>query len=458
MTTTLPLVAAVLALIAAFISDPLETEEGKDSSWGLLVWIGVLIAAAFIAVIAASSYSSQHWYAACGFGAGAVASWLAGRFKGGWALGLALGAMAAGFANWVPIPNREFVQLGLVAGGAVGSWLAIVFGARNSSSIFTIGVAGAVGVDFLAKTLPNPNGATLGTLLLVLAAAACLLPRLVKASAVTSVALGFVILAVGAFVVGQQVMGVQNIWILYLAGLLAGLASFWFLPDREDAPVPTLLAVILAIGLATVAFGLQRGAGMALSLLGAISALALLRHPRGLLAFAPLAALVFYRVFRENHTAAARALDIGQHYALIGLALGLVLPLIAIEWWRARTASEPARLQIAGVLWVVMLLAAPIAVGIVMGSKGVVGLVAGVGFAGVVELLRGGRSLQSLSLALGLSAATTAVYGWMGDLAQLSREEKMAMLIPLMIVLAVAFLLISLISPRVAKMSVEVPS
>ena len=102
----------------------------------------------------------------------------------------------------------------------------------------------------------------------------------------------------------------------------------------------------------------------------------------------------------------------------------------------------------AAVLWLLMFAAVPIALAVVMGPKGVVGFVAGLGLAALVESIRSGDSLQPLSLGVGLAAATTFIFQFLGDSTSLSRDEKMAVLLPLAIGLAVVVVILLVVSPR----------
>jgi hypothetical protein len=236
--------------------------------------------------------------------------------------------------------------------------------------------------------------------------------------------------------------------VLFMGGMAIGVAVNWLMDDNETDALRPLISAILWIGLATLGFGMRKGYGMSLGLLGGASTLLLLGNVRALLTMGPLAGLVMYRVFREVHVEATRALDIGQHYALIGLALGALMPLMPVEWLRTRMALTGPRVPSAGVLWMVLLAATPIAAALVLGPKGVVGFVAGLGFASLLEAIRSGPSLQSLSLGLGLASATTFIFQFLGENTTLTRDEKMSMLMPLAIGIGVAVLVLLAISPK----------
>jgi hypothetical protein len=142
-----------------------------------------------------------------------------------------------------------------------------------------------------------------------------------------------------------------------------------------------------------------------------------------LLSAGPLVGLAFYRVLRESHPDAVRALDIGQHYAVIGLAFGAVTALLPGEWLTRRT-SDSMSSSIGRVLWSLVLCLIPVAMAVVLGAKGMVGFVAGLGFAAFVDGLRGYSSILPILIASGLSAIVAVSYGWMANLLDMTREGK----------------------------------
>ncbi|MEA2552281.1 MAG: hypothetical protein QOJ65_457 [Fimbriimonadaceae bacterium] len=366
---------------------------------------------------------------------------------------IALAAACSGLLLWAPAEWRLLAQLGAIAGAALASWLLEVRSASLvSSAIFPISLAAIVAVDALgAKAMAADAFTSSGTVLGVAAAAAGVLALLASLRGVKSGVqqiIGVALLALAGVVVGYRYLGTRDAWILFVAGVVLAVVVNWFMDDESDDSLRPLIAAVMWIGLATVAFALRRGYGMSLSLLGGTSTLLLLGNSRGLLTLGPLAGLVMYRVFREEHVNATRALDIGQHYALVGLAIGALLPLLPTEWLKGREAISGPRLPSAAVLWLVLVTAAPMGIAIVMGPKGVVGFVAGLGFSALLESIRYTRSLQPLSLGLGLSAATTIVFRFLGDNTSMTREEKIGILLPLAGALAVLVIVLLIVSPR----------
>lgn len=204
------------------------------------------------------------------------------------------------------------------------------------------------------------------------------------------------------------------------AVVIGGIVHLIFEGETEPTPLRFVLSSIIWIATATVAFGLKLGYGMAVALIGGASSLIILGSIRGLMSMAIALSILIYRFFRELQPEGARALDIGQHYSLVGITLGALLPLLPIEWSRStRTKSS-----LAGVLWLLLLIGIPVAVSLLLGGKGAVGLVVGFAFASLIEGARGSVTLEAIGIAAGLGALTTLSYGWLVPLMDLGRDEK----------------------------------
>jgi hypothetical protein len=240
--------------------------------------------------------------------------------------------------------------------------------------------------------------------------------------------------------------------LLFAASGVVALIVAWLVPDNtSSSTVRVIIAGVLWIAMATTAFGYERGVGMAYSLLAGAGMLLLAGNRRALLSLGPLAALVLYRVFRATHSDANQAFDIGQHYALIGLLLGVLLPVMAQEWIRSLAVRTGARTLTAGVLWIILLAAVPIPIAVGLSDKGIIGYLVGLGIASVLEAAKGERSAQSLSLGLGLGAAMTLLYDWLVPHVDLERHAKLIALSWIMGVAAVMVIAIIFLSADRAK-------
>ena len=462
MSTLLPILALALALAAALLSkqpadSPPDSGRAAASIWAVAVTL-ILFLAAFVW----QGWNSDATHVAIGLAAGALAAvmcrWVPPGARVIASLGLAAGC--EGFVLWAPAEWKLMAQLGAIAGAALASW---VIDVRSkplvSTSVLPVALAAVVSVDLLGGKSQTGDGfAVSGTLLAMVACAAGVLGMLSTmrgARAVYQQAIAIGLLGLGAFIIGWRYLDMREAWMLVVAGMVVGLVVNWLMDDNDSDALRPLIAAILWIGLATIGFGLLKGYGMALGFIGGAASLLLVGNVRALLSMGPLAGLVMYRVFREEHVAATRALDIGQHYALIGLAAGALMPLMPVEWLRTRLSATGGRVPAAGVLWVVLLTAVPVAAALVLGPKGVVGFVAGLGFASLLESIRGAEMgrlvvprLQTLSLGLGLASATTFIFQFLGDNTQLTREEKTAILTPLAIGILVVVAVLLILSPK----------
>jgi hypothetical protein len=198
-----------------------------------------------------------------------------------------------------------------------------------------------------------------------------------------------------------------------------------------------VLANVIWIAGAAVAFSVNLGYGMAIAILGGVALLALLGSVRGLMTAAVVLAILVYRLFREIHPEGARSLDIGQHYTMVGIALGALIPLLPIEWGRGRTALRSMQAGVGAMLWLLVLVGTPVAAAVMLGSKGAIGMVVGFSFAAVVDSLRSVVSLAPAGVAVGLGAVTALSYGWLSPWMDLERAQKQHALIYIAITVAV---------------------
>jgi hypothetical protein len=199
-------------------------------------------------------------------------------------------------------------------------------------------------------------------------------------------------------------------------------------PDAESTPLNNGLAVVISVGLATASYALFRGTGMAACLLASTGILLLMQNTRAVLANGPLFGLVIFRLLRNLYPDTSRAFDIGQHYALIGLLIGAILPIILID---ALPVSERAGKRQPIALFVLALVCAAAAPLLTMflGPLGIVGFVVGLGFAGVFELIRRGSSLLALSAGTGMAGALFLSYPALEKAVDYSRDEKIRLLV-----------------------------
>jgi hypothetical protein len=462
----LPIAALVLALAAVFLAPPRKAAVAETgvvgephpaglgfSTLGVRIMLACLIVAAVVAGRIWGNGQIGLTEAGLGLALGMLLAVLAHAVEARQSLlgvaPLALAVAVAGSLHLVPQEAVLHGQLAAVFGAALGAWALGVSDrtTRGDAVAAALFLAVVVACDALAReAMTHQAGWRSGTAFGLAAAAvglitALAMPRVKARRELVVAGLSLVLLVAAGWVVGSYFVHLQDAVLLFAGALVAALIVHLLLPieERPDA-LRFVLAVIVWIGLATWAFGLRRGYGMSVSLVGASALLLLLGNPRALLSTGPLVALVYYRIFRESHTDATRALDIGQHYAMIGIAVGAMLPLLPLEWARERRSS------IAAGLWIALIAALPVFAAIILGPKGAIGMLAGLGLAAVVEGLRGERALNALTLAAGVAGLTALTYGWTTNLLEMTRDQKIQALLwmtPVTVVVAGAIALLS---------------
>jgi len=434
MNNVLPFIAIAVAVAALALSPASETKTPKSAILSIALAVAALAAGYFwrndynnLLPAAVAFAISVVWVTLTGF----VEGFRAG--SGTAAAGLAAGL--SGLAHWTSAPYLPAVQLGLIAGVSLGAWCtAGMTGNRFSLPLGTaLFTAAFIATDFMgAKALENEPGSYFGSMLGLAIAIAGIVGFLTgRSEKRADGALGFVpgwlavalLLAFG-YVVGGRYLEGSNAWMIFDGAVLTGAILHWVIrPAGKDDSLAFLISAVIWIGVATLAFSYQKGFGMAIGLAGAMAVFLVLGNARAMLSAGPLLGLVFYRVLREAFPEATRALDIGQHYAVIGVAFGLVIALLPIDWVRVRQSMSASPL-LGRIVWSIILALLPAALAVVLGAKGMVGFVAGLGFAALVDGIRGGSSLLTLVLASGLAAVTTISYGWLANLLDMTRDTK----------------------------------
>lgn len=377
---------------------------------------------------------------------------------------MALAGAAIGVTSFGQKEAPLVLQLGAVAGISLGAWMLSLRsrGAGGSwAALAAVFSATVVSVNYLGDKGPGDKAAEAGTALAVVAVLAGLLAtgiaRFVQrqrgegdARAGVFVVVAAALLLLGGTLVGRQHLFMEDVALIFGGSALAALVVNWFLPDGADrGALRFLIAAVVWIAIGTIAFGLRKGYGMSIALIGALSMLTLLGNRRAILTLGPVLALVMFRVFRETYPEAYRAIDIGQHYAMIGLLLGMALPLMPVEWGRLLRAKDAGvAVVVAAGLWIVLLIGVQPAAAVLLGAKGVVGFVVGLGFGSAIESLRGGASLQVPSLAAGAASISLVCYGWLGEHLNKARDEKLGALYWVLGGLFLVGLVVAALTPR----------
>lgn len=367
---------------------------------------------------------------------------------------LALGVAAAGLVTLVKQPDLEPAQLGLVLGLALGAWLLAPSDEStpdwpSSAAFFGAAILAA---DILGRRAVGGHSSHAGLVLAI--ASVAVLAAVLFAGAKdedSSAALKgwkgliFIALLIGAgWVIATRYIWLGNAWCIFGGAVLVALvASHLTGRESERSTLRFALSCAVWLGVATLAFAYLRGFGMSLALLAGAVYFLSTGNRAGLLSLAPLAALVAYRVFREAHVTASRALDIGQHYGLVGLLAGATLTIVAWEYRRSLFGVSPAKAGLAKVLVVAVALGAPVLGAVLLAEKGYVGLLVGLVFGAAVLGLQGARSPLGLAMPTGLALGMSSIFGWMVPFLEKTRDEKLkALYWSVPVIVLVAFLLV----------------
>ena len=311
---------------------------------------------------------------------------------------------AAAALSSLVLPSRSSFLVTIVA--ALGC-ISAAFGLNNdlsfvspSAGIVLFGAVALVGLGGLGFNRLAPNAAKIWPIV------AC------------------VLLAAIGYGASVKYLSLGPGWVGLAAAPVVALLAYWlFETTQKEESFPLLVAAALWLGLATAAFGLSKAFGVSLALLLAVGTLAVLEADRAIVTVGPMIAVVLTQLFRQIHPNAVRSVDVGQHYILIGLAIGALLPLLPYEWLFERAELKAAKKAAGNLIWAALLCAAPLLIGIYLAPKGLVGFVAGLGLAG---LFAGARKSPILvtTLSLGVACLSILEYSWMSDLTGLERPEK----------------------------------
>jgi hypothetical protein len=370
---------------------------------------GALAARVLEAIRAESRFSAAMPWALAAFVVGALQMHLV---PGAWVaigFGACAGALMLGAARPAG-PSLAPVVFGLAVAltGAAGMMGALNIGGRGANAgivmALTFAVAGGAGAAI--RTFGPPK--------------ACWLARIAPA------ALALVL----AWPLATRYFETPEVAGIVTLAVLAGALAAWALADApRGQSLATLVGGILWVAVATIAFAYLRGFGMALAALSCVAILVFLDAPRAVLAAMPLLALAMFRVFRQANPELVRALDIGQHYALIGILAGALLVLAPLEWARAREAAPGVRSGLAAAAMALGLLMALVAAIVLLGAKGAAGLLVGFGMAGLIASLQGVRGLATAAAGLGLALATLLAFQPLAAAIDLARDERLIWLV-----------------------------
>ena len=224
---------------------------------------------------------------------------------------------------------------------------------------------------------------------------------------------------------GSVFYGKAELFYSGLAGLVAALVCCWAVSkEGRHRPLPFALGTFIWLGVATFAFSQQHGFGMSVAALGGVLTMLMLGRRDVLVTVSPIIALAFYRLFTEMFPNTTRALDIGQHYGLLGLLVGIAVVIVVMESLETVSGVEGLKARGAGALTSVIALGTVLAATVFLGEKGSVGLLVGLCLGPAVKSLGARVSAGSVALSLVLVAAFMIAHPSVMTGIELDHDEK----------------------------------
>jgi hypothetical protein len=235
------------------------------------------------------------------------------------------------------------------------------------------------------------------------------------------------LLAISAWVIFTRYVHSPGLaWSATLSAAAACVAV-WQVATSGSSPIGFLVSCVIWLGVATFAFGQDRGYGMAVAAVVGLASLVVLGNRRAVLTIGPLVGLVLYRTLRELHQDVTRAFDIGQHYAILGILLAIFLVLIPLAWTADRTEERGAKRALAIALAGSMTVAATVVLGVFLGAKGMVGLLVGLGLAPVVSGLAAEVRTTALAWGVTLSVTLLVSFNVVSPWLNMERDDKLSL-------------------------------
>lgn len=439
-----PAVAGLLLIAILFV--PAGTAEPTPRTRALQaahLLFGIIGFAGLVASMAAPAFFQPYTVQISGLGAGFLAFTVAsvvGNNRGSDALaswfgyGLAIVCTAL-LKSDVRAENVD-AWIGFAAATCIGA-VAAAASTRSSAIGAEVGLAvgsvamaigglmGAYGPAFRATNA----GFVLGLAGIAAGMAAWFMSKQVaKSQAIFSGVACAGLVSLGAWLLAERYFQLPGMFVLAACGALAALATAYLLP--EDGPAGTagpLLAGMLWVATATYTFSEAKGFGLGIALLGAAPVLIACRSAVGVLTANVVVVLAFYRLFRLTNPDMARAFDIGQHYAVMGIIVGILLTAAPIEWARRKLAnkgsSELFATFLAGVAWVVALYVAAV----FFGPKGALGIVVGAGIGSLVVAVSQTRPAAGAALGALVPLGIMLMMPALNARLELERSDKLVL-------------------------------
>ena len=238
------------------------------------------------------------------------------------------------------------------------------------------------------------------------------------------------------YLIAERVVHLHESAICAGLGALVAWISDLALDSEETGVGRRTLVGVMWIAVSTVCFGFAHGFGIAICLAVGGAYFAMVQCDAGLLCLGPALGLAIVRVLRELHPDASRALDLGQHYAIVGLAVGLAVPLLVNEIGGTKKSG------LSGIGWAILAMMVPAISLTLTGAKGAYGLVVGLGLASLFSFANSKERLLPVAIGSAVGAISILEYGWLSDWFSKSRNDKLHLAVWLVGACIVGILLI----------------
>lgn len=362
------LAMASLGLVAAgvgWVLSPKRSSAHPSASsfaTGVVGSVAVLVAVLFVFTrwqarqlgAAGGEADALAWGLAAGFLIVLATHLLAWKREPNAAVSLGLAGAAVALIGLVsPEEGGRALAAAAVAAGVTGVALR---GSVESRTALLFLFAALSGIMAREAVPYSPTWQTGALFALAGAVGACVQAALIsRTHRYVALAAGFAV-ALGIGALGTyRYLYVGDLFSLLVAGMAVAVGVL--LVGEEDSAPPSgmriLLCALIVLGAGAWAFSLRHGFGMSALLVSAGVFGALLSSNRAQAVLAPLLSLVLLRVLIE-WAGGGSAVDLGQHYLLMGFAAGALLPLAATQWddrgapawsatlWQALVVGVPA--------------------------------------------------------------------------------------------------------------------
>lgn len=249
--------------------------------------------------------------------------------------------------------------------------------------------------------------------------------------------LALVVLAGLVWLVLSTYLGEGDLALVGVVSIAALLATAWAVPIDRQSVATWGIAAVVWLGMATFAFSLGYGLGMAVAGLLGVGAALLLDRTDLLPPVGIVVGLAVYRLFREGNDEIVQAFDIGQHYAMVGFLLGIVVLVALSDALVRRREKWNAGLE--GALIGLVAIVIVVGAGTFFGPKGAIGLFVGLAVAPVVAQLTAVRPPWTLVLSAALQCAVLVTYRQLSWDLELDRSGKFRLLVWLAVAVLVLY-------------------